>query len=82
MSYASRLRSNLDQQQPTSNRGYVGRKLQDPNAPTTFGRVTRNIDDHAIEAIYQKKLLGGFSKKNLCSSCNIALPATNVCDYC
>ena len=82
MSYSSRLRSRLDQQTPTKNVGYVGRNTTAPGTPTTFGRVKIQVSEATIEKKYQQDLLGGFKRKNKCSSCNILLPASKICNYC
>lgn len=47
-----------------------------------FGAKKVTLPDEALERIYQAKLLGGFSKKRKCPTCNTCLPATGQCDYC
>jgi hypothetical protein len=65
--YSSRLRARLDPKHPC-NRSF--------NQPQPY------ISDEILEREYNKKLLGGYNKKNLCNKCNVALPKTNICDNC
>jgi hypothetical protein len=47
-----------------------------------FGAEKSKPPEWLLEKMYNEKLLGGFSKKRTCSTCNTCLPATGQCDYC
>jgi hypothetical protein len=67
MTYSSRLRAKLDPKHPCN---------------INFNQPKLHLPDEYYEKQYQQKLLAGFSKKRVCPTCKIALPATNICDYC
>jgi hypothetical protein len=75
MTYSSRLIARLDTQQPTSNVGVVGRKLQSP----TVGYERRPFPVGLVEEQAEQKLLGGFSQKRMCVRCGFLLTKNNWC---
>ena len=69
--YATRLRARTNYKHPCNTSfGYTP-----PNLPEEYR-------DRIAEAEYVQKLYGSSKKPKVCTRCNIAVPATGICEYC
>lgn len=61
---------------------YVLNAILNQRSEPAFGQRRMILSDDAIEAIHQRKLLGGFRKDRKCPTCNILIPTSGICEYC